>query len=241
MNYKCCALPSSPSPDDKIADNIIPRGPLPDVLDLRALNQPVRDQGSQGSCVAQACASMKEWQEQKQIGFDEYMSPQFIYNLRDNRDEGMNGRNAMNIILTHGSCRESVFKYGSDGYPPAAAFDDAKNYKIKQYGLVNTIEGLKTALYSNGPCLILFPTYNYSKTFWKEPGEYIGGHAVAVVGYNFDGFILRNSWGSGWGDSGHTIYPYDDFGIHWEIWTTLDDISPKYVPIKEEATCCRIQ
>jgi hypothetical protein len=29
-----------------------------------------------------------------------------------------------------------------------------------------------------------------------------GGHAVALVGYTPDRFIVRNSWGRGWGDSG---------------------------------------
>ena len=29
-----------------------------------------------------------------------------------------------------------------------------------------------------------------------------GGHAVTVVGYTSDRFIIRNSWGTGWGDDG---------------------------------------
>lgn len=29
-----------------------------------------------------------------------------------------------------------------------------------------------------------------------------GGHAVAFVGYTADRFIVRNSWGTGWGDKG---------------------------------------
>jgi C1A family cysteine protease len=29
-----------------------------------------------------------------------------------------------------------------------------------------------------------------------------GGHAVALVGYTPDRFIIRNSWGTGWGDKG---------------------------------------
>jgi hypothetical protein len=29
-----------------------------------------------------------------------------------------------------------------------------------------------------------------------------GGHAVALVGYTRDRFIVRNSWGNGWGDKG---------------------------------------
>jgi C1A family cysteine protease len=38
----------------------------------------------------------------------------------------------------------------------------------------------------------------------------VGGHAVLAVGYN-DGaqvFIVRNSWGSGWGQQGYCRMPY---------------------------------
>ena len=36
-----------------------------------------------------------------------------------------------------------------------------------------------------------------------QPGTERGGHAVCLVGYTADGrFIVRNSWGTGWGDQG---------------------------------------
>lgn len=30
-----------------------------------------------------------------------------------------------------------------------------------------------------------------------------GGHAVALVGYTSEYFIVRNSWGTAWGDNGY--------------------------------------
>jgi C1A family cysteine protease len=38
----------------------------------------------------------------------------------------------------------------------------------------------------------------------------LGGHAVMAVGYTdrFQCFIVRNSWGSNWGDQGHCYMPY---------------------------------
>ncbi len=35
-----------------------------------------------------------------------------------------------------------------------------------------------------------------------QTGTTRGGHAVALVGYTPDSFIVRNSWGTGWGDKG---------------------------------------
>jgi len=38
-----------------------------------------------------------------------------------------------------------------------------------------------------------------------------GGHAVALVGYRADGrFIVRNSWGTSWGDHGFA-YPSETY------------------------------
>src|SRR5207249_4579290 len=38
-----------------------------------------------------------------------------------------------------------------------------------------------------------------------------GGHAVLAVGYDdaIKKFIVRNSWGVGWGSGGHCFMPYD--------------------------------
>lgn len=41
-----------------------------------------------------------------------------------------------------------------------------------------------------------------------------GGHAFALVGYNEAGFIVQNSWGTGWGASGFAVLPYSDWIRH---------------------------
>jgi hypothetical protein len=35
------------------------------------------------------------------------------------------------------------------------------------------------------------------------------GHAITIVGYNRDGFIIKNSWGKSWGDKGYATVSYD--------------------------------
>jgi C1A family cysteine protease len=35
-----------------------------------------------------------------------------------------------------------------------------------------------------------------------KPNTVRGGHAVCLVGYTEDHFIVRNSWGKNWGDKG---------------------------------------
>ncbi len=58
-----------------------------------------------------------------------------------------------------------------------------------------------------------------------KPGEKVlGGHAVMAVGYNDKQkrFIVRNSWGTGWGKKGYFTMPYaylDDRDLSDDFWT----------------------
>ena len=217
---------------------------FPETLDLRPDLMPVRNQGSQGTCFAQSSACMKEWQERKNYGFDGYFSPQFMYNQRDNKydhdqnnDEGMYGRNVMRLLKNIGMCEEKDYPYGKIEHKdkiPAKLFEKAKVNVIKSYARIHEIDDLKLSLKRNGPALICFPVFNYTGQMWikREGDSYSGGHAMTVVGYNEDGFIIRNSWGQSWNGDGYTIYKYEDWGKHWEIWSTVDkkDIFPTPTP-----------
>lgn len=245
MEYICNLKKSLPDDRDYIfsSNNL----KIPTKIDYRNDLQPVRDQGKQGTCYAQATACMKEWQEKKDNGFNEYFSPQFFYNNRpnlyddnSNNDEGMYGRDVMKLIKNIGICRESSYPYGkieNKNDISEHLYQEAKEYVIKSYARVYTIDDLKESLYENGPCLIAFPVYNYGNEFWKKDGNSNGGHAVVIVGYNEDGFIIRNSWGKKWGNNGYSVYCYQDWGCHWEIWTTIDvNRDLEYIPSKKK--CC---
>jgi hypothetical protein len=216
------------SPEDKrdfIAEDIMGApGDLPAILDYSPNMPPVRNQGSQGSCAAMAAAALKEWEERKDVAYTGYMSPQFIYNIRPNAPgDGMYTRDLMKILNKSGVPFEEDFPYGTMSLPSDAVRAKALNYVVKSYALVETVEGLKAALVANGPCLIALPVYNYGLRMWnQEAGQNYIGHAMAIIGYSDAGFIIRNSWGAGWGIFGYTLFPYSDWGMHWETWTTLD-------------------
>ena len=107
------ATPSPYDSRDWVAESIYLVGyQLPNTVDHRNKLQPIRNQGNQGSCAAQAAACMKEWQEYYDVEFNKYMSPQFIYNNRTNQDsEGMYGRDVMRILSNLGSCSEDAYPY----------------------------------------------------------------------------------------------------------------------------------
>jgi C1A family cysteine protease len=51
-----------------------------------------------------------------------------------------------------------------------------------------------------------------------------GGHAMLIVGYNNADrtFLVRNSWGTEWGQQGYGTMPYDYIlspTLTWDLWT----------------------
>tara|TARA_B110000037_G_scaffold219923_1_gene286197 strand:+ start:1180 stop:1935 length:756 start_codon:yes stop_codon:yes gene_type:complete len=222
---------------------------IPEILDYRPELQPIRNQGKQGSCYAQCVACVKEWQEKKDYGFNQYFSPQFFYNNRTNKydenknnDDGMNGRDVMKLMMKIGICSEESYPYGkieNKNNITDEVYNEAKNHIIKGYARVYNMDNLKKCLFNNGPCFITFPVYNFENDFWKKTGKKIGGHAVTIIGYNKDGFIIRNSWGRKYGNDGYWLYKYSDWNSHSEIWTTIDDKS-KYIKYEDKKQCCYI-
>ena len=48
----------------------------------------------------------------------------------------------------------------------------------------------------------------------KRVGRAPDGHAVAIVGYTREGFVIQNSWGRSWGNKGFALLPYEDWMLH---------------------------
>ena len=232
------ALPSPADGRDHVAETIFLAGSessvVPSELDYRPWLNPVRDQGGTSTCAAQTAACMKEWQEPVDGGVLADLSEQFIYNFRTNApQEGMFGRDVMRILLKYGVSTEKDFpKSRSEPCENVEVLASARENRISEYARVHSARGLKLALNNSGPCYIAFPMYNTGSHFWRQnrETEKPSGHACAVVGYNSEGFIIRNSWGRTWADEGYTVYPYDDFGAHFEIWSCVDRKGTRTLP-----------
>jgi hypothetical protein len=93
-----------------------------------------------------------------------------------------------------------------------AFFATAATRKIAAYfNLQRNFSSWRTWLATHGPILVglnVDHTWDNANATGGNldvfmPATVRGGHAVAVVGYRTDGrFIIRNSWGTGWGDKG---------------------------------------
>jgi len=249
MDISCFTVKQSPTDNrDWIYSATTVNVPLE--YDLRNLLQPIRNQGLHGSCFAMSACCMKEEQEKEDYNFNSYFSPKFFYSLRANlkdknksNDEGMFARDVMKILQNTGVCTEELCPYENVEVPISdekkeELLENSKLHRIKQYARIYDLEKLKKALVENGVCLIAFPVYSPHKIdFWnKSDGfdKFVGGHAMCVVGYTQDAFIIRNSWGTKWGNNGYCYYNFSDWGKHWEVWTTVDDKSDIQIIVPEE-------
>jgi len=235
---------------------------LPATLDLRNNLGPVRDQGEIGSCTSFGTSCMKEWQESFDNEYSGYLSPAFIYINRPKPTEpGMIISDACDILARLGTCKDSTLPYsvlGPDDISansktpaiiPASAKTEANKYRISTSVLIRTVNDLKTALYLNGPCPFGISIYGDINGYVGNHGvrprmwissapynTYLGGHCMCFVGYNSNGFIIRNSWGTYYNPLnsttdmiGYDYLPYSDFNLVFSCYSTTD-LKPIPIP-----------
>jgi C1A family cysteine protease len=225
--------PDLPDVRDHIYAAPKPPGPLPAQVDLRPQCPPVYDQGQLGSCTGNAIAGAVQFDRRKLNESPDFVpSRLFIYyNERViehdvGQDNGAQIRDGIKSIAKVGVCPEVPdWPYDISQFavkPPAKAYQDAQEHKAVGYARVpQTLDQLKGCLASGYPVVFGFTVYEsfesdeVAKTGvvpMPQPNENtVGGHAVLAVGYDDSQgrFIVRNSWGDGWGMAGYFTMPYE--------------------------------
>jgi len=153
-------------------------------------------------------------------------------------DSGAQIRDGIKSVSTQGDCPESLWPYDIAKFaakPPTTCYQQANKYKAVQYQrLLQDPNQLKGCLASGFPFVFGFTVYEsfesqqVAKTGhapMPSPKEKVlGGHAVMAVGYDDSQhwFIVRNSWGAGWGMKGYFTIPYEyllDQNLSSDFWT----------------------
>lgn len=212
---------------------------LPAKWDLRPQLLPVRDQRNEPQCVSFSAVCVIEhmvYKLEKMRGRTgssrmKRFSPEFIYSRRQNKPEdGMTVADALSILRQHGCVDEMWHPVGGVPMIPTDGLTaHAEKYRISGFAKVDTVEGLKSALVENGPCLIVVPLYNNSMQLWRcNAGDHLQGYqCMTVAGYDDvnEWFILRNTWGLLFGEAGYCYFPYSSWPLHRECWTVSIDNS----------------
>lgn len=168
-----------------------------------------------------------------------------------NYDSGAQIRDGIKSLATIGVCPETEWPYDdtpalTDGgpwppgarageKPPASCYTDAKQaVALSYHRIIQDVDQLKGCLASGYPFVFGFTVYSdFESSDVAKSGEgqlptpaeqALGGHAVLAVGYDdsTQRFLVRNSWGTAWGQAGYFTLPYaylTERGLASDFWT----------------------
>lgn len=202
----------------------------PPLVDLRPGCPAVYDQGSLGSCTAQAIAGLVEFLKKKQN--KEVFTPSRLFIYYNERvmegtvrvDAGATLRSGFKVVSQLGNPHENLWWYNISKFavkPNTNVYKDGLNHQVIRYTRVNNarLDDMRACLASGFPIVGGFAVYNsFQSATVSRTGvvpmplrneRMLGGHAIMVVGYDDSKqrFIVRNSWGN-WGDKGYCYMPY---------------------------------
>lgn len=202
---------------------------IPPSKDLRESWWMIPDQGSTGACVGFATAdSVIRWHmvKAKRLKEDELLSVRHVWMSSKETDvfvtrpttfiesEGTSLKAALDICRNFGVVLDSILPFNSCSLYPRSTnefYVIAAQRKIASYfNLGRNLTDWRAWIANNGPILTRLnvdatwdnASANGGKLDSYQPLTARGGHAVALVGYTQDRFIVRNSWGIKWGDKG---------------------------------------
>lgn len=198
-------------------------------VDLRKSMPPIYDQGNLGSCTANAIGATDHYRMiiDKKIAF--MPSRLFIYyNERAiegtiDKDSGASLRDGIKTLAKQGVCPEAMWPYNVPAFkdkPSQICYTEALKHQAIKYQRINgtSLTSLKYCLQKGNPIVFGFNVYESFYSIGKngimplpKSNEVCdGGHAVVIVGYDDKNkmFVVRNSWGSSWGDNGYFYMPY---------------------------------
>ncbi len=203
----------------------------PPKVDLRPSCPSVYDQGALGSCTANAIGGLFQFLSIKEKKESFVPSRLFIYyNERVlegtvNEDSGASLSDGMKVLSQLGAPHESMWTYNISKFrvrPNLSVYADGKKHLASQASKVDNtnLDTMRACLADGFPIVGGFTVYQSFETSTvartgvvpmpSRREQILGGHAVMVVGYDDskNWFIVRNSWGTAWGDKGYFYIPY---------------------------------
>jgi C1A family cysteine protease len=197
---------------------------------------PIKNQGQCGSCWAFGTVAPLESKIKMATGKDVNISEQYLLSCNQNgwdckiggwfaHDYHVKNKTVPTGESESGAVLGSAFPYTATDSPCNPPHSHP--YKLASWTFVGpssgvpSVQDIKQAIYDHGPVAAsicvggLFQAYS-GKIFTADEASSCGSvnHAIALVGWNDDGganggyWILKNSWGTGWGDNGYMYIRY---------------------------------
>jgi C1A family cysteine protease len=206
-------------------------------LDMRAGDGPPYDQSQLGSCTGNAIAGELQFVRAK-FGHPAWTPSRLgiYYETRKREgtiatDAGASLADTAEVVATVGFVPEAFWPYEIAKFadaPTKQSTDTERYFSGSAHGVSahlaldnSAVAELKTPLAGGFPFVIGFTVYQSFESDavaasgilpMPKPGEKIlGGHAVMCLGWDdvLKAFLIRNSYGTGWGQGGYFWMPYD--------------------------------
>ena len=217
---------------------------LPKSVDLTDWLPPVYNQGTINSCTVNAIAAAIVFDEIKG-GAKHVPTPSrlFIYYneraMEGKADQETGGqlRDGNKSVSNQGACVETLWPYLKANVlvkPPKSCYSRAKKFSLEYQRMMHNLDHFRACLASGYPFVFGIKVFSsFQGTAVKKTGRVnmpykgeksVGLHAVLAAGYDDKSrrFLVRNSWGRGWGQKGYCSMPYDyllDSQISHDFWT----------------------
>lgn len=207
-----------------------PSSILPKSADLKKYFPPIKNQGKQGACSSFSLTSVFEYFINNETHQNDDMSEAYVYyNAREIQgdtsiDEGANLYNVIRGMASKGVCLEELCPYDSsvfDKRPSDEAYEDGKGHTVTTAkDIPISVETVKSAINDGYPvvgCFRIFESLQENTSGYipmptdnERSSEEEKFHAMVICGYNdkHGHFIVRNSWGTDFGDKGYCYLPY---------------------------------
>jgi C1A family cysteine protease len=149
-------------------------------------------------------------------------------------------RDGIKSVAKQGVCTELSWPYVPENFavqPPQQCYDEALRARALAYQRIpRSLKQLKGCIAHGYPFVFGFQVYeSFESDEVTKTGVApmpaanetpLGGHAVLAVGYDdaTERFVVRNSWGSTWGNEGYFTLPYaylTNNGLSGDFWAIL--------------------
>lgn len=216
------------------------------LVDLRPNCPAVYNQAQLGSCTSNSVSGLAQFLMMKE-GHQSFIPSRLaIYYWERviegsvSTDSGASISDSLDVVSKNGCPHESLWWYNTAKFkvkPNQTVVADAAKHKVSNYSQVDNanLNTMQACLSSGYPITIGFTVYDsFESQAVADTGivpmpnekteQVLGGHAVLIVGYNNskNWFVVRNSWGTGWGDKGYFYMPYAYFtnsNLASDAWT----------------------
>src|SRR5579872_6838548 len=219
--------PVEPKPLPPAFDSVQPA----DAVDLRKHCTPVGDQGQTSRCSAFAWTHAAELVTNMKTGNTPRLAPNYTmlqfqrmqgdakdYSYAHSGGDGtVSGTDPGEVLAEHGTCRQDLWPDDADvpSTSERVLISDAEKHHLEGTPHPIAIDDIRKVLTAGCPVHVAINTGSAFSDVGRDgvfsasegPSGRHGRHAMLIVGYTGNFFIVKNSWGESWGDKGYCYIP----------------------------------